>query len=233
VILPAEQTFDRLLLQEPIQYGQRISKFEVQAWVNQQWKIISTGTTIGYKRLLRFDAVKSNKIKVLITAFNNTPAISNFGLYKSSPREQIRKQVNTKIPGDMDKNSWKVSTNTINEKTDMIIDGDFHKIWRENISTPFQMHIDLGAKKEVKGFYYLPRADKDLGTIEKYSLYVSDDGINWGLPVAKGEFANIVNNPVLQIIKLDKMATAKFIKLIADKIVQDRKTVSIVEFGLF
>ena len=233
VTLPAVQTFDRLLLQEPIRYGQRISKFEVQAWVGQQWKTISGGSTIGYKRLLRFDVVKSNKIKVLISEFNHAPAISNFAVYRASPKEAIRKQMNAKIAGDMDKNNWKITTNANNEKADMIIDGDFHKIWRENITTPFQMQIDLGGMKDVKGFYYMPRNDKELGTIEQYSLYVSNDGINWGLPVAKGEFANIVNNPVLQMVKLEKSAKAKFIKFTADKIVQDKQTVSLIEFGLF
>ena len=95
------------------------------------------------------------------------------------------------------------------------------------------MQIDLGGMKDVKGFYYMPRNDKELGTIEQYSLYVSNDGINWGLPVAKGEFANIVNNPVLQMVKLEKSAKAKFIKFTADKIVQDKQTVSLIEFGLF
>jgi alpha-L-fucosidase len=90
ITLPSAQTFDRILLQEPIRYGQRISKFEVQAWVDQQWKTISTGTTIGYKRLLRFEPVKSDKVKVLITEFNNAPAISNFGVYKSSAKERTK-----------------------------------------------------------------------------------------------------------------------------------------------
>jgi alpha-L-fucosidase len=88
VTLSSAKTFDRILLQEPIRYGQRISKFEVQAWIDQQWKTISTGTTIGYKRLLRFDPIQTDKVKVIITEFNNAPAISNFAIYQSSTREK-------------------------------------------------------------------------------------------------------------------------------------------------
>ncbi len=84
VSLPEAKQFDRILLQEPVLYGQRISGFEVEVMLNGEWKTIAKGTTIGYKRLLRFDAVSSNKIRVLITAFNNTPAISGFAVYKSS-----------------------------------------------------------------------------------------------------------------------------------------------------
>ena len=99
--------------------------------------------------------------------------------------------------------------------------------------SPFSMVIDLGIKKYISGFYYAPRKDKYLGTIEKYSMYVSNDGQNWGEPVSKGEFANIANNPVMQMIKFDKKINAKYIKLIAEKILNDAKSVSFVEFGLF
>jgi alpha-L-fucosidase len=79
---------DRILLQEPIAYGQRISKFEVQAWLNNEWKTIANGTTIGYKRLLKFDEVTSAKVKLIIQESNNTIALSEFGLYYSSAREK-------------------------------------------------------------------------------------------------------------------------------------------------
>jgi alpha-L-fucosidase len=87
VILGKAKRFDRILLQEPILYGQRISKFQVQVSVNHAWKTIVTGTTIGYKRLLRFDAITSDKIRIQIDSFNNAPAISGFGIYRSSAME--------------------------------------------------------------------------------------------------------------------------------------------------
>ena len=233
VELPAAKQFDRIMLQEPILYGQRISKFEVQALINKEWKTIANATTIGNKRLLRFDAVVSNKIRVQIDEFNHAPAISGFGVYKSSGREIAKVKLNKSVPGDMDKTGWKISTNISSDRTSMIIDGDLFNIWRENITNPFSMTIDLGKQKTVAGFYYVPRTDKHLGTIEKYSLYISNDGQTWGQPVSKGEFSNIANNPVLQLIKFEKPVNAKFIKLEADKILDDAKSVSIVEFGLF
>ncbi|MGE5458710.1 MAG: alpha-L-fucosidase, partial [Methanococcaceae archaeon] len=45
--------FDRIVLQEPIPLGQRISSFEVQVFGNNKWETITTGTTVGYKRILR------------------------------------------------------------------------------------------------------------------------------------------------------------------------------------
>ena len=80
--------FDRIMIQEPIRFGQRISEFEVKGLVNGKWVRLAEGTTIGYKRIFRIPPVRAEKIELLITKSNNTPAISNFGLYKASPRER-------------------------------------------------------------------------------------------------------------------------------------------------
>jgi alpha-L-fucosidase len=80
--------FDRILVQEPIRFGQRISGFIIKGLVNDEWARLAEGTTIGYKRILRIPPVHAKKIQLLITKSNNTPAISNFGLYKASPKEK-------------------------------------------------------------------------------------------------------------------------------------------------
>jgi alpha-L-fucosidase len=80
-------TFDRILIQEPIQLGQRVSEFEIDIMGVQGWLTIKKGTTIGYKRILRIPQTKTNKLRLRIKAANNTVALSNIGLFKSSPKE--------------------------------------------------------------------------------------------------------------------------------------------------
>jgi alpha-L-fucosidase len=80
--------FDRILIQEPIRFGQRISAFEIKGSVDGEWTSLAKGTTIGYKRLFRIPPVQTEKIEILITKSNNTPAISHFGLFKASPKEK-------------------------------------------------------------------------------------------------------------------------------------------------
>lgn len=81
-------------LQEYIAFGQRVKSFSVAAYINDAWKEIARGTTIGYKRLLRFPDVKTEKIKVNILDSKACPVISNIGLYKIpeliAPPEIIR-----------------------------------------------------------------------------------------------------------------------------------------------
>jgi len=81
--------FDRILIQEPIRFGQRISEFEIKGRINGEWIQLTNGTTIGYKRILRLPPVDTDKIQLTIKKSNNAPAISNFGLYKASPKESV------------------------------------------------------------------------------------------------------------------------------------------------
>ena len=77
--------FNVLMLQENISKGQRIEHFTLEAWINNKWMQIAEGATVGYKRMIRFPDVKSNKIRFTITQSRLEPALSEFGLYRQLP----------------------------------------------------------------------------------------------------------------------------------------------------
>ena len=81
--------FDRFLLQENIGNGQKIKSGILEYWHNGKWKTISYFSTVGYKRLLRFNSVKANKIRLTITAarYDNLVQLSSIGIYKASEGE--------------------------------------------------------------------------------------------------------------------------------------------------
>jgi alpha-L-fucosidase len=79
--------FDRVMLQEPIRFGQRISAFRVDARTDGEWHTVAEGTTIGYKRILRIAAVEADRVRVIIEDANNAPALSNVGLFRASAAE--------------------------------------------------------------------------------------------------------------------------------------------------
>lgn len=79
--------FDRVMLQEPIRFGQRVASFAVEARVDGEWMRIARATTIGYKRLLRIEGIEADRVRVHIREANNVPALSNFGLFEASPSE--------------------------------------------------------------------------------------------------------------------------------------------------
>ena len=88
--LTTKKLFDRLLLQEPIQLGQRISSFEVYAFENDEWINIAEGTTVGFKRLLKTPITEAQKLRLIILNAIDKPAISNFGVYKASALEETK-----------------------------------------------------------------------------------------------------------------------------------------------
>lgn len=81
--------FDRVMLQEPIRFGQRISAFGIEARVGGEWIRVATGTTIGYKRLLRLDPVEADRVRIVVEEANNVPALSNVGLFRAAGGEIV------------------------------------------------------------------------------------------------------------------------------------------------
>lgn len=84
-----KQRFDRLLLQENITEGQRIEAFTLECWIDNQWRPVAEGTTIGYKRILRFDPVETEKARIVIQQSRDLPQIAEIGFYKASGEESI------------------------------------------------------------------------------------------------------------------------------------------------
>lgn len=73
--------FNRFLVQEYIRLGQRVKGFTVEAYVDGNWKEVTRGTTIGYKRILRFPGVMATQVRFNITDSKAAPVISSIGLY--------------------------------------------------------------------------------------------------------------------------------------------------------
>lgn len=86
--LKSSKTFNVLALQENIRKGQRIEKFVLEGWINNEWKKIAAGTTVGYKRLLRFDAVTTGKLRLHILSSRLKPALAEMGLYLYEQNKQ-------------------------------------------------------------------------------------------------------------------------------------------------
>nr|WP_044174527.1 alpha-L-fucosidase [Flectobacillus major] len=80
-------TFDRISLQENIAEGQRVKSFKIEYWQDGSWKPLATSTTIGYKRLLRFPSVTSNKLRLTVLEALAPTLLGEFGVYKASSRE--------------------------------------------------------------------------------------------------------------------------------------------------
>jgi alpha-L-fucosidase len=74
--------YNILMIQENITVGQRIEKFELE-YYNPKigWVKCAEGTTVGYKRIIKFTEVKASSFRLKILSSRMEPTISKFGLY--------------------------------------------------------------------------------------------------------------------------------------------------------
>lgn len=106
-------TVNRFVIQEAIQtHSERIEEHALDVWLNDEWKEICTSTNVGYKRILRFSEVTSNKFRLRILKSRLQPAISTISAhyYKSRPPQlEIFRDIDGEVSIQPKKNefNWK------------------------------------------------------------------------------------------------------------------------------
>lgn len=74
-----KETFD-----ENLALGQRVISFTVEAIHDDHWHIIAEGTTIGYKRILKVQKTKTNKLRLNILEAKSCSLIASFELFEEA-----------------------------------------------------------------------------------------------------------------------------------------------------
>ena len=91
----------------------------------------------------------------------------------------------------------------------------------------------LPEESNVAGFIYTPSLKNDkAGTIFRYRAEASSDGITWNAIPTKGEFSNIVNNPIPQQVVFDTPVKARYLRLVALSEIEGRNTISYGDFRI-
>ena len=133
---------------------------------------------------------------------------------------------------DISKNLWKISSANGSAITEEAIDDNPLTNWSASKQVLSNSKIDLGKTTAIKGFTYTPSQSRYVsGVITHYSFYGSVDGENW-TKLSEGEFSNIISNPIQQKITLSKTVEVKYIRLMADKIMNDKDQALIAEIGV-
>jgi len=71
-----------IVLKEDIRYGQKIAAFVVEEKNEEGWSEVASGTTVGHKRILRFDKpVGPGKLRVRVTESFAKPMITSIDIY--------------------------------------------------------------------------------------------------------------------------------------------------------
>lgn len=203
--LKPESEINVVMLQENIAKGQRVESFAVEVLTEQGWQEVGQGTTVGYKRLLRFPAVKASQLKVKINECRLTAHISQVGAFYATP-----------LLEDNQTESW----NNLPRKE-----------WKQVAASP--LTIDLGKMVQLSAFTYAPlKAEAKPTMAFRYKFYVSTDGKSWAEVPTNGEFSNIMHNPLPQTVTFNKGVQARFIKLEATTPAATTAKVEMNEIGV-
>lgn len=138
---------------------------------------------------------------------------------------------NSLSDGDTEVASDGAGTNTYNS---LIIDGYNKTFWRGHLGDqetplPHYVILDFNAKKSFKAVKYFPVPDKQKGRVASFSLYISDDGENWGEAIYNG---NLPNSDKPSEIKLRKVATTRFLKFEANEVFGGWQVAAISELDI-
>ncbi len=95
-----EITFNRFVIQEYIPLGQRVKEFTIEGLVNGKWEEIDRQTTIGYKRILRFDPVNATSLRLNILDAKASALISNIEVY-NAPTLLVAPEIKRSVTGEI------------------------------------------------------------------------------------------------------------------------------------
>ena len=214
------------MIQEDISKGQRVESFLVEAYKDGSWIHMAEGTTVGYKRLVRFSDTRPERIRVTIRSARGVANVAAVGLFYAEPLADKNEEVQL---SDVPVDGWQVVGGNADSRK--AIDGDRKTVWRASALTP--LVVDMGDKVEVSGFSYAPSIGEDLtGTIYKYAFYVSLDGQSWTKCEASGEFSNIMHNPVPYFVRFGKTYPARYFKLEPLSEINNKNVVMVGEVGI-
>lgn len=218
---------NRMMLQEYIPLGQRVKAFVVEYLDKDTWlpvKLNEETTTIGYKRLLRFETVETKGIRIRITDARGPLCLSNVGVYDAgnvsdSFVEKVEdiESVPYLLP-DV-KADEAVKTSDKQAQTTCFVEGD-------------RLLIDLQEERLVSSLHFLPdQGEPNKGLIANYEIHVgvSKDAVNQ--LVKSGEFSNIQNNPVMQSVFFTPVK-ARYIELKATRMIHAGEPMGFAELGV-
>lgn len=95
---------------------------------------------------------------------------------------------------------------------------------------PHEIQIDLNSVYTLNGFRYLGRQDLvNNGNIKAYNFYASQDGIEWGTPIATGELFDI-RSP--QDIRFNPVQ-ARYVRMVALSSINNDTHTAMAELDLF
>lgn len=82
ISFPTPVTMNRVMLQEAIaSSGERVEKFNIEAFIDGNWQPVASSTNIGYKRIVRLPEITTDKIRITVEESRATPHLASLSAH--------------------------------------------------------------------------------------------------------------------------------------------------------
>lgn len=203
-------TITAVVLEEDIARGQRVEKFDVEGLIDGQWKVITSGTTIGKKRILTFAPVAPADLRLVVKSSRGPANAELTGAYfvtmPNNEAASVAKYPNAPTP---------------TRSMALTMDGNVDLVYFR-YDTP----------QDVAGFVYTPTVKDGCGYMYRYTVMMSNDCNVWQEVETIGEFGNILANPIPQQVIFKQPVKAAYIAVVCTETIGGKFTPNAPEVTL-
>lgn len=203
-------TITAVVLEEDIARGQRVEKFDVEGLIDGQWKVITSGTTIGKKRILTFAPVAPADLRLVVKSSRGPANAELTGAYfvtmPNNEASSVAKYPNAPTP---------------TRSMALTMDGNIDLVYFR-YDTP----------QDVAGFVYTPTVKDGCGYMYRYTVMMSNDCDVWEEVETIGEFGNILANPIPQQVIFKQPVKAAYIAVVCTETIGGKFTPNAIEVTL-
>jgi len=76
---PAE--INQIVIMEDLSKGERIRRYKVEGFVNNEWQLLCKGISVGHKRIQIISTIKTDRIRLICDEFRENPVVREFSVY--------------------------------------------------------------------------------------------------------------------------------------------------------
>lgn len=234
--LPPGQAFDLIRLEEYLPLGVRVTRFAVDAEIDDGWRQLAEHACIGQSRIIRLpQPITARRVRLRITEAPVCPAISRVALFRSVAPVAVPPPM-SRDPSLLSTASWNV-IEASGPGAERLLDDDAATSWVVAAPTPgspARVVFDLGSTQLLAGISITPsRAVMNGASPPRgFVAETSSDGERW-TRAAGGELPNIAYARSTQRLAFSQSIAARFLRLRFDDLAVPAGRLAVAGIGAF
>ncbi len=124
--------FNVLNVQEDIALGERVTKYRIEAEINDAWSVLARGSVIGHRNLHAIERTKARRLRLVIEGAKAVPCIEQFSAHLAPV---VPPPVKSALTSNKPATASDTHGNNTTYGADKAVDGDDNTRWATNDAT--------------------------------------------------------------------------------------------------